>query len=130
MERLAARENKPVPVLDDAARACLLAWSWPGNVRELSNALERAWVLGQGGIIQAEHLPKHPHDGAPERIARPLSDAGRSAEATVLMEALRTHGWNRLATARDLGIHKTTLFRKLRQLGLNPPRADDEERER
>jgi transcriptional regulator of acetoin/glycerol metabolism len=43
------------------------------------------------------------------------------------MEALRRHGWNRLATAQALGVHKTTLFRKLRLLGLNPPRAEGEE---
>jgi PAS domain S-box-containing protein len=130
LERLAAREDKPIPTLSDAARAQLVSWHWPGNVRELANALERAWVLCQCGIIQAEHLP-HPAQGTtPDRIGKPLANAGRSAEAATLMEALRQHGWNRLATAQALGVHKTTLFRKLRQLGLNPPRAEDEVHDR
>lgn len=127
LERLAAREDRPVPVLGDAARARLVAWHWPGNVRELANALERAWVLGQCGEIRPDHLPQADAAATPDRTGRPLADAGRSAEAAALLEALRTHGWNRLSTARALGIHKTTLFRKLRRLGLDPPRADDEE---
>jgi PAS domain S-box-containing protein len=130
LERLAAREDKPVPILSDAARAQLVTWHWPGNVRELANALERAWILCPDGILQAEHLP-HPDPGStPDRIGKPLADAGRSAEAATLMEALRRHGWNRLATAQALGVHKTTLFRKLRLLGLNPPRAEGEEHDR
>jgi len=130
LERLAAREDKPVPILSDAARAQLITWHWPGNVRELANALERAWVLCQCGVIQAEHLPQPVQGSMPDRVGKPLADAGRSAEAATMMEALRQHGWNRLATAQALGVHKTTLFRKLRLLGLNPPRADAEEHER
>jgi len=128
LERLAAREDRPVPTLTDAARARLVAWHWPGNVRELANALERAWVLCQCGEIQAEHLPQPEPGSSPDRVGKPLADAGRSAEAATLMETLRRHGWNRLATAQALGVHKTTLFRKLRLLGLKPPRADDVER--
>ena len=125
LERLASREDRTVPALSDAARARLLTWHWPGNVRELANALERAWVLGHGAI-HVEHLPSPSLAAQADTIGRPLADASRSAEAAALMEALRHHAWNRLATAKTLGIHKTTLFRKLRQLGLNPPRSDEE----
>ncbi len=124
LARLAARTDQPVPELGAEALARLAAWSWPGNVRELANALERAWVLGRGAILP-EHLPANA--AAPVAVTLPgaggLAAAGRAAEAAALMEALRRQGWNRLATARALGIHKTTLFRKLRLLGLAPPRA-------
>jgi transcriptional regulator of acetoin/glycerol metabolism len=49
-------------------------------------------------------------------------DSFKQVEASFLMNALRRHGWNRTEAAKALGIHKTTLFRKIKSLGLNPPR--------
>jgi transcriptional regulator with PAS, ATPase and Fis domain len=98
----------------------LMSHEYPGNVRELENIIEHAFILCPGGLIQAGHLPGH------LRPAQPAPGAGdiqnlRELEARFLYEALREHQWNRLATAKALGIHKTTLWRKMKQLGIALP---------
>lgn len=98
----------------------LLNHDYPGNVRELEHLIEHAFILCSGGMIQREHLPEalRSIEPAPER-----SGAGdlRDLEARFLQETLRRHGWNRTAVAKELGIHKTTLWRKIKQFGLSLP---------
>jgi transcriptional regulator with PAS, ATPase and Fis domain len=98
----------------------LLNHDYPGNVRELEHLIEHAFILCSGGMIQREHLPEalRSVEPAPER-----SGAGdlHDLEARFLQEALRRHGWNRTAVAKELGIHKTTLWRKIKQFGLSLP---------
>jgi len=98
----------------------LLTHDYPGNVRELENIIEHAFVLCHGGMIQPEHLPEYlrPAEPAP---AAPSVKTLRDLEAHLIYETMRRHGWNRLATAKELGIHKTTLWRKIKQLGLQVP---------
>ena len=98
----------------------LLTHDYPGNVRELENIIEHAFVLCPGGMIQPEHLPEYlrPAEPAP---AAPSVKTLRDLEAHLIYETMRRHGWNRLATAKELGIHKTTLWRKIKQLGLKIP---------
>jgi transcriptional regulator with PAS, ATPase and Fis domain len=107
------------------ALSLLMAYDWPGNVRELENVIERAFVLCDSGQIDIQHLPVE----LTARAATTSSGAGmRKArellEAETIRKALDRAGGNRSAAARELGIHKTTLFRKLRQLGINPPEQD------
>ncbi|MDA3959734.1 MAG: sigma 54-interacting transcriptional regulator [Planctomycetota bacterium] len=103
-----------------AAMQCLLSYTYPGNVRELENAVERACVLCRAGEIQVDHLPNLIRcDAAEQPVHSPLV----AAEAEALRQALAANGWNRAATARALGVHKTTLYRKIRRLGLQPPTA-------
>jgi NtrC-family two-component system response regulator AlgB len=118
LQTLAARQRRPVPELEPAARDALLAWSWPGNVRELSNALERALVLSSGGTIRAESLPDSLL--APPREAPPPSSGSLSLE-----EVERRHVEQVLASsatleeaAARLGIDPTTLWRKRRRWNL------------
>jgi PAS domain S-box-containing protein len=98
----------------------LMSHEYPGNVRELENIIEHAFILCPGGLIQAGHLPEHlrPAESAP---APGDIQNLREVEARFLYEALRQHQWNRLATAKALGIHKTTLWRKMKQLGIALP---------
>jgi PAS domain S-box-containing protein len=98
----------------------LLTHDYPGNVRELENIIEHAFVLCHGGMIQPEHLPEYlrPAEPAP---AAPSAKTLRDLEAHLIYETMRRHGWNRLATAKELGIHKTTLWRKMKQLGIELP---------
>lgn len=136
VQRLAERDGQHAPDLSPEVCARLQTHQWPGNVRELANALERAWVLGKGQI-HAQHLPgsgltgtyynnqNNPTKKPATGPARTLSEQRVSAEAALIMSALRDHDWNRLATAKTLGMHKTTLFRKIRQLGLKPPRQGE-----
>ncbi|MFM7133073.1 MAG: sigma 54-interacting transcriptional regulator [Planctomycetota bacterium] len=120
----------------DAVEA-LRAYAWPGNVRELENAVERAVILCGDARIARAHLPERvtrveaAHPASPEPIpfrapaaapASPgqgLAHAMRGSERDALRAALDAHGWNRSKTAHALGINRSTLYRKMRELGLD-----------
>jgi transcriptional regulator with PAS, ATPase and Fis domain len=100
----------------------LMAHDYPGNVRELENLIEHAFILCGGGLVQPAHLPaalRPPEEAPPIHSLSTLQDL----EARFLYETLRRHGWNRAETARELGMHKTTLWRKIRQYRLEIPRG-------
>ncbi|MFO7830850.1 MAG: sigma 54-interacting transcriptional regulator [Desulfuromonadaceae bacterium] len=108
----------------------LMAHDWPGNVRELENVIERAFVLCRNEMIAPEHLPAklrgdHPPTDSPAsatteiRIRRDLTDK------QAILTALEQHKYNRQAAARALGIHKTTLYRRIKALGIKVPRRSD-----
>ncbi len=120
VDRFNARQDKAVAGVSDDALACLMAHDYPGNVRELQNLVERAFILCRGGRIEREHLPAPVcHQAATGGDGERL-DSFKQMEASFLMSALRQHNWNRNATAKALGIHKTTLFRKIKALGITP----------
>ncbi len=111
--------------------ALLMAHDYPGNVRELENILERAFVLCGAGRIERAHLP-------PELTGHPtisrISEGNtivaqtRAAEAQAIRASLERYGFNRLAAAHALGLHKSTLFRKIKALGLTLPEHDGRSR--
>ncbi len=118
--RFNRRQGRNVAGVDHDALALLMAHDYPGNVRELGNIIERAFVLCGEGPIRREHLP-------PELGGRPVAAAPaeatlaaqmRVAEEAAIRAALDRHGGNRLAAARALGLHKSTLFRKIKALGI------------
>ena len=99
--------------------AFLMAHDWPGNVRELENLIEHAFVLCDKGRLELRHLPEDFMAHAPLSPVRGgMSEVRRSIEAHAIREALKRNHGNRLAAARELGIHKSTLFRKLKGLGI------------
>ncbi len=123
LAHLTATRGKDVTTLSAEASAALLGHDYPGNIRELENAVEHAFVLCDGGIIELRHLPE------PLRRAAPLGCLGledRLAhfEARLIREALERNGHNRAAAARELGIHRATLFKKIRRHGLELPDVD------
>lgn len=118
-------QNKRLEGLSGDTLAVFLAHDWPGNVRELENAIEHAFIVCPQGLILPEHLPDH-FQGK-NRVGSG-ADPGLSLkeqEKRLLLEALDRNHWRRLATARELGIDKNTLRRKIRRFGLKPPDADD-----
>jgi transcriptional regulator with AAA-type ATPase domain len=108
--RVAAQHGREVRFSPDALRA-LLRYSWPGNVRELENAIEYALAVGRGQTIQVEDLPV-------EVLGPAHPAAPQVSEAEQLRTALEKNQWNREATARCLGIGRTTLWRRMREAGL------------
>ncbi len=118
--------NRQVAGVSDAAMALLAAYDWPGNVRELANAVERAFVVCQGDLLEPEHFPEEIRQAggkgpAASHAAEPdLDRAAREAEAQAILAALERAGGNRTQAARILGIHKSTLYRKMKRLGLEP----------
>ena len=93
----------------------LVGYEWPGNVRELHNALERAAILCQGGLITAEHLSLRSTSVVAPRRRPKLSDVERRAIEQVLHET----DWNKSKAARRLGITRTQLYCRLRKYGLD-----------
>jgi DNA-binding NtrC family response regulator len=122
LRRFAEQLRKPVPQLDGAAFELLRAYSWPGNVRELQNAIEHALVLGDGHVLLPRHLPLEIQspDLSPSVALRPGAPASFSdAEREALVEALRKSNGNKAQAAKLLGIHRSTIYAKIRQFGLS-----------
>jgi PAS domain S-box-containing protein len=111
------------------AMAVLMAHSFPGNVRELQNIIEHGFMLCREGQIELEHLPK---DLVPISIPtgnrRRMEDVVTVVEAQAIREALARTSGNRLAAAAELGMHKSTLFRKVKSLGIELPEVDGRSR--
>lgn len=118
-------QKKHVQGMSAEALSLLMAHDWPGNIRELENTIERAFVLCSEGYIDIGHLPREL--AAHEMQAKANTDM-RSAHDILDIQTIRTalerNAFNRLATARELGIHKTTLFRKIKKLGIDLPARD------
>jgi PAS domain S-box-containing protein len=123
--QLALVHEKLVQGVSPEALRVLLAHDYPGNIRELENIIEHGFVLTNGPLIGIEHLPQwlvtKNHLPLPEES---LEDCQRK----VILAALERNGWNRLAAAQDLGIHKSTLFRKIHRLDLQLPDTDGRSR--
>ena len=101
--------------------AILCAYDYPGNIRELENIIEHCFVLCDGEIIEAKHLPRQlqptsktaeTKDGEPATI--------KQMEIILITQALRRNKGNKTATAKQLGIDKSTLFRKMKAFDIEP----------
>jgi PAS domain S-box-containing protein len=120
IQRFNRLKQKKILGLSHAALAIFMHHDWPGNVRELENAIEHAFILCPAGLIQPQHLPLHLR---PEQQPGPplMGLTLEEIEKRALWEALERHQWRIMATARELGIYKTTLRRKIKRFGLMPP---------
>jgi DNA-binding NtrC family response regulator len=127
--QLAERHGRPALPLGEGARRALLAHDWPGNARELRNAMERALVMADGDAIEASDLPVTITSSASplrpvDAVLAELSWADARARAldaferSFLAASLEQHGGNVSATARALGLHRQSLQKMLRRLGL------------
>ncbi|MBN1587785.1 MAG: sigma-54-dependent Fis family transcriptional regulator [Candidatus Omnitrophica bacterium] len=98
-------------------------YNWPGNVRELENAIERATILTQGDVITEEDLPDTLRRAGEDAVFTPtgelsLKDALKDPERKIILDALRRAGGNRKKAAVLLQINRTTLYNKMKELGL------------
>ena len=131
--------GRPAAGISREARAHLLAYAWPGNVRELRNAVERALILCEGGLINPEHLPWHA-EAAPSAIppvptfpppASPAPVVPSAVEAfpahgvdleamerTLIEGALKQAGQNRSKAAKLLGLSRSKLYTRMERFGL------------
>jgi len=111
------------------ALAILMAHDYPGNVRELENIIEHAFVICTSGLIEPQHLPDELVARTPPQPTHAdLDSTLKAAESRAIMDALERNQYNRLATAQELGIHKSTLFRRIKALGLDLPETDGRSR--
>jgi len=102
-----------------------MAHDYPGNIRELENILEHAFVLCPEGIIRTRNLPGYLVSRTRDEEESPADgDPVKAAEIKTILDALKRNRYNRKAAAVDLGMHKSTLFRKIHKLGIRLPDAD------
>jgi len=129
--RFNRRQGKSVAGVAPDVMALLMAHDYPGNVRELENIVERAFVLCGSGKIERVHLPPEltgQAAAAPAPAGDTIAAQTRATEAQAIRAALEQHGFNRLAAAQALGLHKSTLFRKIKALGIDLPDQDGRSR--
>jgi two-component system response regulator AtoC len=116
--------KRTVRDVEPEAMRILQRHSWPGNVRELQNVIERAVVLSKGPTITVADLPDSlvcesiVAATGPAHRPMPLRDALAEPEKRIIEAALRANGGNRQLTAEQLGINRTTLYKKMKRYGL------------
>lgn len=129
IDRFNLLQHKSVEGISSDALSLLMAHNWPGNVRELENVIERAFILCDHGDISVGHLPQElTAQGTSFRLLHTARTAHEQFDVNVIRTALERNAFNRLAAAQELGIHKTTLFRKIKKFGISLPEHDGRSR--
>ena len=122
LEDLREDTNRPIVGFSEEALAALENYAWPGNIRELQNVVERAVLLGKEEIISVSDLPRDVSGGPSINLPRAgnmtLKQALEEPERQIILDVLESNGWNRNATADSLGVNRTTLYKKMKKLGL------------
>jgi len=124
-------QDKHVIGVSEEVMVALLEHDYPGNIRELENIIEHAFVLCANGLIELRHLPPELRAGPgiePKKARGGLSL--KAIERLHIAETIRRHGGNRTAAATELGIDPSTLFRKIKSLGIELPEKDGRSRTR
>jgi len=132
LEEVGRSIGRPAAGLSEDAREQLMAHAWPGNVRELRNAIERAVILCQGGLVTREHLPIHVARPVAERVAMVTAPAGGEfpvegvalgdVERDMLVKAMARAANNKSKAAKLLGLSRGQLYSLLRRHGLTDAR--------
>ena len=112
-----ALKGKNIIGLSQRATAAAMLYDWPGNVRELENAIEHAFVISRESVIRLTDLPEsiHPKRGM---LQLPMGLTLKEIEKHAINQALVRNNGKKMATARELGIDKNTLRRKINRLGI------------
>jgi Nif-specific regulatory protein len=115
--------GKMIREISEPVRAAFLRYSWPGNARELRNIIERAVVLSSSAVLRLDCLPPELErtaagKGTASIAAEPSDNRLEQAEKDLLAQALRVHGGNISAAARELGITRDTIRYRIKKHGL------------
>ncbi len=123
LQKVIDETGKQVEAIGSEAMTLLQRYRWPGNVRELQNAIERAVLLGRGTVIVPEDLPPAVREGYVPSTnpsgQRTLKEALAGPERQIILDVLEACNWNRNLTAETLGINRTTLYKKMKRLGID-----------
>jgi PAS domain S-box-containing protein len=120
IERLNHEKGKHLMGIDQDAITALMLHDWPGNVRELENAVEHASVLCREDMVRLRDLPAHLVP-AGDTVILPKGLTLKEIEKSAILQALQRNKWKRVKTARELGIDKNSLRRKIIRFGIKTP---------
>jgi len=113
--------NKSICCVTNEVTVALLAYDYPGNVRELENIIEHCFVLCDGEIIETKHLPNSVRPTSKLETIKGNEPATiKQMEIVLITESLRRNKGNKTAAAKELGIDKSTLFRKIKAYDITP----------
>jgi DNA-binding NtrC family response regulator len=123
LEQVREDARRTVNGISPEAMVALERYSWPGNVRELQNVIERAVLLGKEPQIMVADLPAEIRGAMNVVVSnasgkQTLKEALEGPERQIILSVLESNGWNRNMTADQLGINRTTLYKKMKRLGL------------
>ncbi len=123
-------QGKSVDGVTHDVMTLLMSHEFPGNIRELENIIEHAFVLCSDGFIDISSLPRELTRKSyyPKEKESVIDEVVHAVEAQAIVEAIKRNNNNRVAAARELGIHKSTLFRKIKALGIHLPHTDGRSR--
>jgi len=120
VDRLNRLHRREVLGLTPPALQILMKHDYPGNIRELENIIEHAFVLSSGTVIRPQHLPDYLQSERAVPVVE-IASTMKEMESLFLIAALKRNDWSRKATAKELGINPSTLYRKIKKLGLKIP---------
>ncbi|HVG20983.1 MAG TPA: sigma-54 dependent transcriptional regulator [Blastocatellia bacterium] len=128
LRRYAAKYNKRIDGISQAALSLLSRYDWPGNVRELESVIERAVLFCQEGKIEAEHLSEHIQGSRASRFRCEIPPylTLEEVEREAIEQTLERTGNNIKKTAQILNVHRPTLYRWLKKFGIKGNEADAE----
>ena len=120
LDRFSVVNNKRVDRFNEAVYQIFLSYDWPGNIRELENVVERAVVLSSSSEIGIEDLPPHMRELCAQKEAKstPLMDL---AEKEMISSVLLQNGYSVSASAKQLEMHRATLYRKIAKYQIELP---------
>ena len=124
LQQFCYKIGRPVPEFSDSARRVLLNHTWPGNIRELRNTIERVCYLSSGDMVDESDLMLTHSTGVetnrtPSVTATTLTEASKQFQVSHIDAMIEVCDGNMTETAHRLGLHRSNLYRKMRQLGMS-----------
>ena len=119
LTQFCAENNQPTKRLSPEAVKALQAYNWPGNVRELRNIIERLVIMTRGDVIEVDDIPVDLGDIQVQSPLGSLREARAEFENNFIRQCLEKHHWNVTEAAKELGIERTNLHRKMKQYGIS-----------
>ncbi len=130
LSQFCAKARRETPTISASAKKRLLGHAWPGNIRELRNMMERVAYLTDGQKIDTEDLdfvnsPASNESAIPMDL--PLTEATRQFQVDYIRRHIDRSNGNMTDAAEKMGLHRSNLYRKMKQLGMGEPGGDQEE---
>ncbi len=119
IEEFRRKFAKEITGLNEEAMLLLMRYSWPGNVRQLRHTIEHAFVVCNQAVIESRHLPELSENTLRSHLPAMGAVTETHPEQQAILSALAANRWNRDKAARQLGLSRSTFYRRLKQLGLD-----------